>query len=499
MIFNEESPFFDNYININSESSDSNVRDAAQLKNRPFNDDFLLRSEVASKIYYDYVKDLPIIDYHCHIVPKEIADDISFENITKLWLGADHYKWRYMRACGVDEKYITGDASDKEKFDKWIDCLSFAVGNPLYHWSHLELKKYFGINGYVTPDNKDLIWERCNKILASGKLSARKIIENSNVQVLCTTDDPADSLEYHEKIAADASFKTKVFPAFRPDCAMNLDNPDYESYIEKLAKASGHFIESFDDLKSAIVSRIDYFDKHGCTVADHGFDTLRFRMADDSEIDLIFKKRLSGESCTEEEIHKFRTAFLLFVGAEYVKRDWVSQLHFAVKRENNDKIFAKAGANAGIDCINNTFSAADLADFLNASSKANALPKTIVYSLNPNDNALIDTVIACFQDSSAKGKLQHGSAWWFNDNLIGMESHLETLASLSSLNGFVGMLTDSRSFVSYTRHDYFRRILCAYLGRIAENGEFPKDYSLLGKIAENVSYKNALNYFNFKM
>lgn len=234
-------------------------------------------------------------------------------------------------------------------------------------------------------------------------------------------------------------------------------------------------------------------------VTSHGFDTLRFRMADDSEIDLIFKKRLSGESCTEEEIHKFRTAFLLFVGAEYVKRDWVSQLHFAVKRENNDKIFAKAGANAGIDCINNTFSAADLADFLNASSKANALPKTIVYSLNPNDNALIDTVIACFQDSSAKGKLQHGSAWWFNDNLIGMESHLETLASLSSLNGFVGMLTDSRSFVSYTRHDYFRRILCAYLGRIAENGEFPKDYSLLGKIAENVSYKNALNYFNFKM
>ena len=463
--------------------------------NEFMNDNFLLSNEVAVNLYHNYAKNLPIIDYHSHIIPKEIAEDISFDNITSLWLGADHYKWRYMRACGIDEHFITGDASDREKFDAWIDCLESAIGNPLYHWSHLELKKYFGIEGYVTSSRKDEIWNKCNEVLHSGSMSSKQIIDKSNVEILCTTDDPVDSLEYHEKIAEGTSLKAKVLPAFRPDNAMNPDNPSFCEYIEKLEKASNIKIESYSSLIEALKSRIAFFNEHGCKIADHGFDTLRFIPASDEEVNNIFKKRIAGHTLSAEEIHKFRTAFLLSLGEEYNRLNWVSQLHFGVKRENNETLYKKLGPNSGIDCINNTFSASDLADFLNKSLMNNALPKTIIYSLNPNDNALIDTVISCFQGEGIRCKIQHGSAWWFNDNKLGMEAHLETLASLSNLSGFVGMLTDSRSFVSYTRHEYFRRILCNYLGTLVQKGEFPEDYDILGKTVTSISYENAKSYF----
>ena len=462
-------------------------------------EDFLLQTEVAKKLYHDYAAKMPVLDYHCHINPREIAEDRQFENITQVWLGGDHYKWRFMRSCGVDEKYITGDASDKEKFMKWAECLGKAIGNPLYHWSHLELQRYFGFNGALSRKNAEEVWNLCNEKLAQPSMSARNIIKQSNVTLICTTDDPVDSLEWHKKIAEDDSFDVAVLPAWRPDKAMNLEKPDYTDYISKLSSVSGVAIKTFEDLKKALLIRIEFFASMGCCVSDHALEYVMYEPATDAQIEAIFAKAMAKETITRQEEMQFKTAFMTFVSGEYNKRNWVLQLHYGCKRDNNKPMFAKIGPDTGYDCINNYAPSAQTADFLNHLIEKDSLPKTILYSLNPNDNQAIGTILGCFQNSDAVAKIQQGSAWWFNDHKTGMQEQMISLANLGNLSGFVGMLTDSRSFLSYTRHEYFRRILCNLFGNWVENGEFPEDYDILGEIVQNISYNNAVNYFGFDM
>lgn len=466
---------------------------------KPFMDqDFLLSNETASLLYHEYAENMPIVDYHCHISPKEIAEDVSFENITRLWLGGDHYKWRLMRANGINEEYITGKAPDREKFQKWAETLELAIGNPIYHWSHLELKRYFNYNKPLNSETAQEVWDLCNDKLKSPELSARGIIKGSNVTVLCTTDDPADSLEYHIQLSKDESFGTKVLPAFRPDEATNIEKPGFIDYLNKLSMVSDIDISSFSSLCEALKKRMDFFDSVGCKTSDHGLDFVMYYPASDHEVEAIFRKRLEGDRLTETEILKFKTALLVFLGRENHRLNWVMQLHYGAKRDNNKRMYGVLGPNTGYDCIDNSRnSSAQLADFLNALSTTDQLPKTILYSLNPVDNAAIDTVMGCFQDDSAIGKLQHGSAWWFNDHEPGMRDHLTTLASTSLLSNFVGMLTDSRSFLSYTRHEYFRRILCDIFGTLVETGRFPNDLRILKRLVEDISYNNAIRYFGF--
>lgn len=460
---------------------------------------FLLNTDTAKKLYHDYAGEMPIIDYHCHINPEEIAKDISFKNITELWLGGDHYKWRLMRASGVEESYITGDAPDRDKFQKWAQTLENAIGNPLYHWSHLELQRYFDYHGTLNTDTAQEVWDLCNKKLASPEMTARNIIKNSNVELLCTTDDPIDSLEYHKQLADDSTYDVTVLPAFRPDKAVNIEKDDYLSYLDKLSQVSGIEINSFKSLCQALNNRIDFFDSMGCKTSDHGLDFVMYYPASEEKLEEIMKKRLDGQSTTEEEDLQYKTALLIFLGKQYHRLGWVMQLHYGVKRNNNTRIFNKIGPDTGFDCIDNSKgTSAQLADFLNALDLSNELTKTIIYSLNPVDNAAIDTVMGCFEDGSTIQKIQHGSAWWFNDHKPGMKEHLVSLSSISLLGNFVGMLTDSRSFLSYTRHEYFRRILCQLIGEWVENGEFPNDMDRLGKIVQNISYNNAINYFEFK-
>ncbi len=464
------------------------------------NEEFLLESEVASKLYHEYAEKTPILDYHCHISPQEIAEDRKFDNIAQVWLGGDHYKWRYMRSCGTEEKYCTGNASDHDKFIKWAECLEKAIGNPLYHWSHLELQRYFDFHGHLTSENAEEVWELCNKKLADPSMSARGIIKKSGVTLICTTDDPIDDLHWHKQIAEDPTFDVKVLPAWRPDKAMNIEKPDFTDYLAKLAKAAGTGeIKTWKDLKNALSARMDFFDKQGCVISDHGLDYVMYSPATDEEADQILAQRLGGKTVSKEDEIKFKTAFMLFMAKEYAAHDWTMQLHYGCKRNNNTRMFEATGPDTGYDCIDNHTPAAQVADFLNALDMDNSLPRTILYSLNPIDNAYIGTILGCFQDSSAVGKLQQGSAWWFNDHINGMTDQIKSLASLGNLSGFVGMLTDSRSFLSYTRHEYFRRILCNIIGNWVENGEFPEDYRILGKIVENISYYNAVRYFKFPL
>lgn len=461
--------------------------------------DFLLSNETAKQLYHDYAENLPIVDYHCHIVPKEIAEDLHFENITKLWLGADHYKWRLMRANGIDESYITGNAADRDKFQKWAETLERAIGNPLYHWSHLELQRYFGYEGVLNSETAEEVWQLCNKKLASPDMSAKGLINKSNVKLLCTTDDPVDSLEYHLQLQEDKSLKAKVLPAFRPDEAMNIEKKSFIGYLNILSNASGIQVSDFNTLCAALTKRMEYFNSVGCKTADHGLEFVMYYPATEEEIEKIFQKRSTGILLTREETLQFKTALLLFLGKEYHRLKWVMQLHYGVKRDNNTRFFQKIGINTGFDCIDDSHtSSAQLADFLNALDITDQLPKTILYSLNPTDNTAIETVMGCFCDSSAVGKIQHGSAWWFNDHKPGMKEHLTSLSSESLISNFVGMLTDSRSFLSYTRHEYFRRILCDFIGNLVENGEYPKDMTTLGRIVQDISYNNSMRYFNFE-
>lgn len=462
-------------------------------------ENFLLSTETAQRLFHSYAETMPVLDYHCHISPEEIATDRRFENITQVWLGGDHYKWRFMRSCGVDEAYITGNASDRDKFFKWAEVLGKAIGNPLYHWSHLELQRYFDYHKPLNQNTASEVWELCNKKLAEKDMSARGLIRKSNVTLICTTDDPIDSLCYHKAIAEDQSFSVQVLPAWRPDRSIAIEKPDFAAYMEQLSSVSHIEINSFPALCKALKVRLDFFDSMGCMVSDHGLDYVMYAPATEQQADIILKKRLSGAALSHEEILQFKTMLLLFLGREYARRGWVMQLHYGVKRNNNTRLFQAIGADTGYDCIGDQAPAGELADFLNALECTNELPKTILYSLSPNDNAAIETIMGCFQNSQAVSKLQHGSAWWFNDHRPGMEAHLRSLASLGNLSGFVGMLTDSRSFLSYTRHEYFRRILCEYIGTLVENGEFADDEQILSDLVKDISYRNAVAYFGFSL
>ncbi len=449
--------------------------------------DFLLSTETAKQLYHEHAAGQPIIDYHCHLNPQEIFEDRHFENITQVWLGSDHYKWRLMRAAGVDERFITGNAPDREKFQKWAETLSLAIGNPLYHWSHLELRSYFGYTGTLNGDTADEVWQLCNEKLKN--LSARQLIMSSNVKALCTTDDPADSLEWHKKIAEDRSFSVKVLPSFRPDKALGIEKADYPDYLKRLGE-----IASFGQLVQVLKERLAFFVSLGCRVSDHGLEAVPYAPVAETEVEAIFQKRLSGKIPSEWEQKQFKTALLLALGREYHRHGVVMQLHFGVIRDNSQRVFCALGPDAGIDSIGDPVPVKELAAFLNALDETDELPKTILYSLNPNDNAAIETVMACFQ-GSCFGKLQHGSAWWFNDHKSGMREQLTSLANEGMLCTFVGMLTDSRSFLSYARHEYFRRILCDLIGSWVENGEYPNDPKLLKTIVEGICFENAKRYF----
>lgn len=460
-------------------------------------EDFLLSNDTAKKLYHDYAAKMPVIDYHCHINPKEIAENRKFNTITEVWLGGDHYKWRGMRSNGIDEKYITGDASARDKFQKWAETLTKAIGNPLYHWAHLELKKYFGYNGVLNRNTAEEVWTLCNEKLVSPELSVRGIIETSNVKLICTTDDPIDSLEYHVAIKNDPTCKVKVLPAFRPDKAVNVDSPAFISYIEKLGEVCSTTIDSLESLFSALRSRIDFFDSLGCKASDHGLDYVPYHPASLDEINSIFKKALSGKTVSADEAEKYKTALLIFFGKEYAKHGWVMQLHYGAIRNTNSKMFEKLGPDTGFDCIDTTGCAKGIVGLLNALLAEDLLPKTVLYSLNPNDNEVLGTILGCFQGPETAGKIQHGSAWWFNDTKTGMIKQMTDLANLSLLGNFIGMLTDSRSFLSYTRHEYFRRILCNLIGTWVENGEYPNDIETLGRMVQDISYNNTVRYFGF--
>lgn len=459
-------------------------------------DDFLLNTDTAKHLYHAYAKKLPIIDYHCHLSPQEIYEDKCYQNISQVWLEADHYKWRQMRWNGVLEKYITGEASDREKYAKWVETLECAIGNPLYHWSHLELRNYFGFQGHLTQENAEDVWKLCEDKLAKEHLSARQLMKQSKVEVVCTTDDPIDSLIWHKKLKRE-NFEIKVLPSFRPDRAIAIEKKDFFDYINKLSEAAGIKIKSFSQLIRALEKRMDEFERVGCRVADHGLECVIYEPYEEKEIETIFEKRKSGQIITTLEIRKYKTAMLVELGKAYARRRWVMQLHFGVQRDLNSNLYEAYGADAGIDAISNRFCAKEFGEFLNALNCKKLLPKTIVYSLNPEDNAAIDTVIGCFQGDGIAGKIQHGCAWWFNDHKKGMIEQMTMLANLGLLGNFVGMLTDSRSFLSYSRHEYFRRILCDLIGGWVEAGEYPADEVWLKRIVEKICYYNAKDYFGF--
>ncbi len=459
--------------------------------------DFLLETKTAKTLYHKYAAQMPIIDYHCHIDPREIAEDRRFENITQVWLGGDHYKWRMIRSNGTPEAEITGDADDRTKFQRFAEAMPKAIGNPMYHWTHLELKTYFGYNGALNGDTAEEVWNLCNrKLKEDPALSVRGIIRQSNVKVIGTTDDPADTLEYHAAIAKEIS-DFKVAPSYRPDKAVNIYKAGFTDYIAKLGAANGVEIKTVADVKQALSIAMDRFDAHGCKASDHGLDYVMYRPATDEEIEAIFAKAMAGEAITMEEAEKYVTAIVLFCGREYARRGWVMQIHYCVQRNTNTKRFEALGPDVGCDCISAHECSEALTSLLNAMDKDDQLPKTVLYSLNPSDNALLGSIIGCFQGTEAAGKIQHGSAWWFNDNKTGMQTQMTDLANLSLLGNFIGMLTDSRSFLSYTRHEYFRRILCNLIGGWVENGEYPNDMAALGAMVQDICYNNANRYFGF--
>lgn len=462
------------------------------------NEDFMLKNETAKLLYEKYAKDMPIIDYHCHISPKEIYEDKRFENITEIWLGGDHYKWRLIRSDGVAEEEITGNADPKTKFLHFASALSKSIGNPMYHWTHLELKRYFGYDGVLNADTAEEVYELCNRKLQEPGMSARGIITASNVKMIGTTDDPIDSLEWHIKLRQDESFKTMVCPSFRPDKAVNIEKAGWAEYISALASAADMDIQSADDVKTALTKRLDFFCENGCLATDHGLDYVVCSPASDEAVNEIFARAIIGEAITQAEADKFKTAILLHLGREYAKRGIVMQIHYGAQRNTNTRLFNQLGPDTGFDCIATTECSRQVAAFLNALDVDGLLPKTILYSLNPNDNEMLDTIIGAFQGTEVPGKIQHGSAWWFQDSKIGMEAQIESLASLSILGNFIGMLTDSRSFLSYTRHEYFRRILCNIIGKWVEEGEYPNDEAALCRMIQDISYNNAARYFNVK-
>jgi glucuronate isomerase len=460
-------------------------------------ENFFLENETAVKLYNDYAKDMPILDYHCHLSPKEIAENKRYRNITEIWLGGDHYKWRAMRINGIDEKYITGDSEDKEKFMKWAETMPYCIGNPLYHWTHLELRRYFGIDAILSRDTADKIWDKCNEMLQKDEFTAKNLIRRSNVKVICTTDDPTDSLEYHEMIAKDKTFDVKVLPAFRPDKGINIEKAGFADWVGRLAKASAMDIKTIKDLKEALIKRLEYFNSMGCRLSDHAIEPVVYAECSDHEASAIFEKALMGGTLDQDDVTRYKTNIIAFLGEQYSRMGWTMQIHLGCMRNNNSSLYKLLGPDTGFDAIDDMSFARSLALLLDKINETGTLPKTILYCLNPRDNEVISAIAGCFQGGSIPGKIQFGTGWWFNDHKDGMRKQMIALANTGLLSRFVGMLTDSRSFLSYTRHEYFRRILCSLIGEWVENGEAPNDMKLLGKMVEDICYNNAKAYFGF--
>ncbi len=463
-----------------------------------FDENFLLSTETARKLYHEYAASMPIVDYHCHVSPREIWEDKRFENIAQLWLSGDHYKWRLMRANGVDERYITGDAPDREKFQKFAELLPRAVGNPMVHWCRMELKNYFGYDGILNGDMAGEIWRVCEEKLKEKDSSVRGLIRKSHVKFIGTTDDPADTLEYHEKLKNDPSFETVVAPTFRPDKALNLEKEGWGEYVSLLSRVAGVDITDLDSMEEALRRRMDRFEAMGCRASDHGLDRAVCVLTQRDEADRVMKRCLAGEAVSIEESDSVKTALLLFCAEEYKKRGWVMQIHYNCMRNPNSGKFRQLGPDTGFDCIGPDNGSAALGRLLNALEEKEALPKLVLYSLDGGDNRFLDTLAGSFQDGSYPGKLQHGSAWWFNDTKAGMVSQLTSLAETGLLGNFIGMLTDSRSFLSYARHEYFRRILCDLVGGWAETGECFGSVEELGKVIQDICYNNAVRYFGLE-
>ena len=459
-------------------------------------DNFLLHSKTAEILYHDYAKDQPIFDYHCHLPPADIAANKQFADLAEIWLAGDHYKWRGLRTLGVAERLITGDASPREKFQAYAEAVPHFIGNPLYHWTHLELKRPFGITTLLNGDTAESVWQEANAKLATAPFRARGILEQMQVKMVGTTDDPVDDLRHHAAIAADSSFNIAVRPSFRPDKAIKLEHPDYPAYLAQLAAASNTDISRFADVQRALAQRLDHFGAHGCVASDHGLEIMRYASVPaEATLDAILAKRLRGNALEESEIAQFQTALLVWLGQEYHRRGWVMQLHIGPIRNNSARMFARLGADSGFDSIGDRPVADNLAALLNTLDSSDQLPKTILYTVNPRDNALLATMCGNFQQEGVRGKVQFGSGWWFNDQKDGMIEQLTTHAQMGLLSVFVGMLTDSRSFLSYTRHEYFRRILCNLMGDWVEKGEVPNDVALLGQMVANICYGNAEQYF----
>ena len=470
------------------------------------NKDFILDTPTAQHLYHDYAAKMPLADYHCHLNPQEIYEDRRFNNLAEVWLGGqnpdgsfagDHYKWRVMRSNGVTEEYVTGMVDPFEKFMKFVEALEMAIGNPMYHWCHLELRQFFGITEPLTTESAKRIWDRCNDLLQNDPdMSARGLIRKANVAFIGTTDDPIDSLEWHEKIAADPTIDVVVGPSYRPDKAVNIHKAGWHEYMAALAKSVGkESLATMQDVLDALVERLEYFLARGCKASDHGLDYVPFVDYTVEQADAVYQKALKGEKLTVEEIEGFQTVILLTLGKAYHRMDIAMQLHYSCLRNNNQRIFKAQGGDTGVDAIAQNTCGGNISQLLSALDEAGACPKTILYSLNPADNAQLGTLIGCFQGPEVPGKIQHGSAWWFNDHKVGMEEQMKSLASLGLLGNFIGMLTDSRSFLSYARHDYFRRIMCNLVGTWVENGEYPNNEASLKKIVEGISFNNAKRYF----
>lgn len=464
---------------------------------RFMDEDFLLSTKTAKWLYHDVAEKLPIIDYHCHINPQEIAEDRKFDSITQVWLGGDHYKWRAMRAAGITEDKITGSADDREKFRAFASTMPQLIGNPLYHWSHLELQRVFGITEPLTPGNADAVFDKANELLKG--YSARKLMDKFHVKAICTTDDPIDNLHWHQYIADDPTMTIKVLPAFRPDKAINIEKPGFAAYIKLLSEAAGRELNTAEDVAAALLDRINYFHDRGCLCADHGLDYCMFATPDSEEANAAFKMAMEGKKPAPAQADAYKTLVTIACAKRYTELNWVMQIHFGCLRDNNKPQFDLLGPDTGYDAVNSRSGVENLAPLLNTFVENNGLPKMILYSLNPTDNTAIATVMACFQGGGTAGKLQQGSAWWFNDNRPGMRAQLTELAANGVLGRFVGMLTDSRSFLSYTRHEYFRRVLCELVGEWVESGQYPNDWISLTKLVEDLCFNNTNEFFRFKV
>ncbi|MCQ2483990.1 MAG: glucuronate isomerase [Clostridia bacterium] len=456
--------------------------------------DFLLFNDTAKKLFHESAANMPIFDWHCHLSPKEIYENKQPADITELWLAGDHYKWRAMRSFGIDEKYITGDASSYEKFKAWAKAMPYCIGNPLYHWTHLELQRYFGIYEPLSEKTADKIWEEANAKIAAGGFTPRQLIEASNVKYVCTTDDAADTLEYHKLIREDKSFKCKVLPAFRPDKALSIDLATYLPWLASLENVSGEKIDSYKKLTEVLKTRIAFFAEMGCRASDHGFLYVPYKRATDTELETIFAKAINKEELSEYEVDQYKTELFRFFAKEYARLGWGCEIHIGPMRNNNTKMFNAIGPDTGFDSIGDRNIAEDLSKMLDSLAVEDSLPKTILFCLNPKDNYVLGSMLGNFQNSEAASKIQFGSGWWFNDNIDGMREQMKALSNLGVLGKFVGMVTDSRSFLSYPRHEYFRRILCGLVGDMVENGLYPYTHEL-EQIIKDISYNNAVNYF----